>query len=131
MLKKILNGFIFFIGWVLSPLTWWNDQFVNVPLSYLLANLFYPIKNILPIQFKWLVILSYYFTNLLGIIFMYFGGRNLIVSFTDKVKALLIMLLFLAIYTVIMLYLDRQGKLVPLGNLFISNQHPSYLSAAA
>lgn len=117
MLKKISNGIIFYIGWVLSPLTWWNDQFVNIPLSYLLANL---LLSIFPLQFKWLVIISYYFTNLLGILFMYLGGRNLIISFRDKVKALLIMLFFLVIYTGIMLYLDRQGKLVPLGKLFIT-----------
>lgn len=115
MLKRIIAGCIFFIGWILSPLTWWNDQFVNLPLSYLLANLFF---YIFPLHFKWIVIISYYFTNLLGIFFMYWGGKKLVISFRDKLKALSIMLVFPVIYTAMMLYLDCRGKLLPLGKLF-------------
>lgn len=49
MLKRMSHAVIFFIGWILSPLTWWNAQFVNIPLSYLLANLLF---YIFPLHFK-------------------------------------------------------------------------------
>lgn len=29
--RRLFKAFIFFIGWILSPLTWWNDAFVNMP----------------------------------------------------------------------------------------------------
>lgn len=34
---KIKSFFIAVVGFVLSPLSWWNDLFVNIPLAYLFA----------------------------------------------------------------------------------------------
>lgn len=31
--RKIGGGTLAFIGFMLSPLSWWNDLFVNVPLA--------------------------------------------------------------------------------------------------
>ena len=110
-MKNILRGFIFFVGWILSPLTWWNDTFINLPLSYLAANvLFY----IIPVSFAWLLIVSYWFTNLIGLAFMYLSGRSLILSSGNRKKTIMITLIFMTIYTMIMLYLDKIGKLMPL-----------------
>lgn len=110
-MKNISRGFIFFIGWILSPLTWWNDAFVNLPLSYLTANvLFY----IIPIPFMWLVVVSYWITNLIGLVFMYLSGKSLILSSRDRKKTIMTMLIFTAIYTLVIVYLDKVGKLVTL-----------------
>ena len=38
-MKNIINRFVFFVGWILSPFTFWNDAFVNIPLSYVAASL--------------------------------------------------------------------------------------------
>ena len=108
---RFLNGLVFFLGWVLSPFTWWNDAFINIPLSYLIANLLF---YIMPLPFIWLVIGSYWFTNILGIFLMYLSGKPLIVTSPDRKKTIFKMAIFVAIYTLAMIYLDTKGKLMPL-----------------
>lgn len=105
------KGLVFFIGWALSPFTWWNDAFINIPLSYLIANLLF---YIMPAPFIWLVIGSYWFTNILGLFFMYLSGKSLFVSSSDRKKTIFKMAIFVAIYTLAMIYLDSKGKLLPL-----------------
>ncbi len=112
--KKTLAGLLAFIGWLLSPFTPWNDVFVNVPLSYLLANLLYYLTR-LPL--KWLLVGSYLFTNVLGLALLFVSGRCLILSSRDRLRAVLIMLLLMLAFTALAVYLDRQGKLLPLGEL--------------
>lgn len=114
-MKKLLPNIIFFIGWLLSPFTWWNDVFVNVPFSYLLANLLFYIFHL---PFRWLVIGSYWFSNFLGLFFMYLGGERIILSSRNKIRTLIFLIISLVIYSAIMIYLDEKGKLLPLGELF-------------
>lgn len=110
-MKTILRGLLFFIGWALSPFTWWNDAFVNMPLSYLLANSIYCAVRL---PFKWLVIGAYWFTNILGLWFMYSSGKKIILSSKDRLKSAIMLIGFIIIYSAIMLYLDSQRKLIPL-----------------
>lgn len=114
-MNEVLKGFVFFIGWVLSPFTWWNDIFINVPLSYIIANILFGISHF---QFGELMIASYWFTNVIGLFFMYFGGRSIISSSKKKVQATLAMVTALLIYSAIMIYLSKQGKLLPLQTYF-------------
>lgn len=90
-------------------------MFVNIPLSYLIANILFYITNL---PFGYLVIGSYWFTNVLGLLFMYYGGKGLIISSKNKNKSIIIMVIFLITYSAIMIYLDKQGKLEPLGLFF-------------
>ena len=69
---------MFFIGWLLSPLTTWNDFFINIPLSYVLANVF---NRLFPCNFLIAVLIFYWLTNALGLAMMYLSGREL---FRDK-----------------------------------------------
>lgn len=108
---RFFNSLVFFLGWVLSPFTWWNDAFINIPLSYLIANLLFYIA---PLPFIWLVIGTYWFTNMLGLFFMYLSGKPLIVSSVDRKKTIFKMVIFVALYTLAMAYLDTKGKLMPL-----------------
>ena len=42
--RRLSGGIIGFVGFMLSPLSFWNDLYVNVPLAYAggwLASLFY------------------------------------------------------------------------------------------
>ena len=39
MARRIGAGIVAVIGYLLSPLSWWNDTFVNLPLAYLFASL--------------------------------------------------------------------------------------------
>ena len=36
--RKAYGGLLGFIGFLLSPLSWWNDLFVNVPLAVALYD---------------------------------------------------------------------------------------------
>jgi hypothetical protein len=55
--------FIVFLGWMLSPATWWDDAFVNIPIAYLLASL---VAWAGPRTFLVAFIVFYWGTNLLG-----------------------------------------------------------------
>lgn len=35
--KKLRGGFCFVIGYLLSPLCWWNDLIFNLPVAYFLG----------------------------------------------------------------------------------------------
>lgn len=71
MLKKILFTSLTFLGWILSPFTWWNDAFVNLPLAYLATGLF---GKLFPGKFLITFLAFYWFTNFLGIVLMYVGS---------------------------------------------------------
>ena len=58
------------IGYILSPLSWWNDGFVNIPMSLLAAKL---ISSILPVGFIAAFYASYAATNIAGIILLHLG----------------------------------------------------------
>jgi hypothetical protein len=55
-LIKLLGRMVFFVGWLLSPFTFWNDAFVNIPLSYLSAIV---IVKFLRVDFLMAVLVSY------------------------------------------------------------------------
>jgi hypothetical protein len=43
--REIAGGTLALIGYMLSPLSWWNDMFINVPLALAFAwviSLFWP-----------------------------------------------------------------------------------------
>lgn len=68
--QKIVGGIIATIGYLLSPLSWWNDLIINIPLAYLFAsfcNLF--VKGL----FSMFMILGYWISCVLGIILMQKG----------------------------------------------------------
>ncbi|MMZ68825.1 hypothetical protein D1872_315640 [compost metagenome] len=59
-------------GYILSPLSWWNDAFVNIPLSLALAGALYKLAGVDPkIGFA----ASYWFTNVAGLVLMLLGGH--------------------------------------------------------
>lgn len=72
--RRLAGGLVVFIGYMLSPLSWWNDLFVNVPLALVfgwVVSLFYRPA------FEWSVILGYWLTNVLGFVLMQKGGERL------------------------------------------------------
>jgi len=115
LIKKTVKYIIFLIGWVLSPFTWWNDSFVNIPLSYILANALY---FIIPIPFGWIVIAAYWFTNILGLFIMWSSGKSIIISAKDKARATIFMVVFLFVYTIIMMFLHTKGYVLPITEYF-------------
>ncbi len=73
MWKKLRGSFLMAIGFLLSPLSWWNDWFLNLPLAYgfgYLCSLWQP---------EWILggtLLGYWLSNVLGILLMQFGATD-------------------------------------------------------
>ncbi len=103
MLKKIFYAIISFVGWMLSPFTWWNDSFVNLPLAYIAASL---INRVLPRAFLASFIISYWATNILGIALMYIGAERITTQERLK-KGRVALLATLIIYSVVFVLLVK------------------------
>jgi hypothetical protein len=73
--KRLVSGIVFAIGYILSPLSWWNDPFVNLPLAYLLGNL---TNFFFPSSFQIGMIAAYWLSNLTGMLLMMWGGSRLL-----------------------------------------------------
>lgn len=109
-MRQILRDTIFFIGWLLSPLTFWNDAFVNIPLSYLLANIF---VRLIHIDFLLLVLISYWLTNALGLYMMYATTRQIFKGRGEATKEILKVVVTTVIYSLILVMLTKSGILKP------------------
>lgn len=103
MLKKIINTFLTVFGFLLSPLSWWNDLVFNIPISYFLA---YPFGLINKEYFYVALITIYWATNILGVVFMQIGVRGLIKKEGKiKMKDMLLNLLFCCLYSSLIIVL--------------------------
>lgn len=67
ILKKFLIGFLFSLGFLLSPFSPWNDIFINIPLAYVFAI---PFGRISKDVFLPAFMFMYIMTNVIGIILM-------------------------------------------------------------
>lgn len=75
MWKKLKGVSLLVVGYLLSPLSWWNDLFFNLPIAYgfgYLFSLFSP-NLLIPCS-----ILGYWLSNLAGILMMQFGAVNIL-----------------------------------------------------
>lgn len=68
--KYLKGGVLTTIGYVLSPLSWWNDAFINIPLAYLFGLLFGLVSKSLFVPF---MIVGYWLTNITGLILLHKG----------------------------------------------------------
>lgn len=70
LLRKLRGLVLFVVGFMLSPLSWWNDLIFNLPIAYgfgYLCNLIVP---------GWLIpatVVGYWFSNIVGILLMQAG----------------------------------------------------------
>lgn len=109
-MNSFFRNTIFFIGWLLSPLTFWNDAFINIPLSYLLANIFI---RFFPKNFVYTVVIFYWLTNFVGLLMMYASGKYIVKSGKDIRKELGVLILTTFVYSVILILLGKFGILKP------------------
>ena len=72
--RKLGGNILLVIGVVLSPLSWWNDPVVNIPLAYGFGSL---VGWIFPSLFMPAVIVGYWLTNWLGLVLMHKGAAVL------------------------------------------------------
>ncbi len=65
---------ILIIGYLLSPLSWWNDFFINLPIAYLFGAGMSLFQRRL---FAPGMVVGYWFTNLLGLYLIHRAGWNI------------------------------------------------------
>lgn len=73
-MKPIKNGLLIGIGYMLSPLSWWNDLFFNLPIAYLFG---YAVSWAVADWFLPATIVGYWISNVLGIMMMQVGALDL------------------------------------------------------
>ena len=111
--RKVSGGILAFIGFMLSPLSWWNDAFVNLPLALAFA---WAVSWFYKPAFAASLVVGYWLTNILGFVMMHKGGAK-IISEEDKRytwKALARDLVISLLYTVLIVVLVKLGILEPL-----------------
>lgn len=83
LLKKVRGGFLVGLGYMLSPLSWWNDLFFNFPIAY---GFGWVVEWIFS---GWLIpgtVVGYWLSNVLGFVLMQFGAGD--VLFGDRPRNL-------------------------------------------
>ena len=78
--KKIRGGLLLAIGYLLSPLCWWNDIFFNLPIAYAFG---YICSWLSPDLLFPCTIVGYWLSNIAGILLMQLGTLDV---FADKPK---------------------------------------------
>jgi hypothetical protein len=111
--NKFFWSIIGVAGYLLSPLSWWNDLYVNIPISYVFASIIgCSSKKSFMLSFT----LMYWLTNILGIVMMHAGVSNTLTrKEKDTGKKILIKwLVTCTVYTGIMIALYRLGIFRPI-----------------
>ncbi|ELZ96809.1 hypothetical protein C440_03508 [Haloferax mucosum ATCC BAA-1512] len=75
--RRVKGGLLAVIGFVLSPLSWWNDLVVNLPLAYAFG------VAVSLISRQWFlpgVIAGYWLTNVVGFVLLHKGAVDAISS---------------------------------------------------
>src|SRR6266404_2544564 len=108
------GGVMGLIGYLLSPLSWWNDAFINIPLAlgfaWLVGLLYKP-------AFQPAVVLGYWITNVLGFVLMHKGIERMKVGEERRAytrKSLLRDVAISLIYTAVIVLLLKLKILQPL-----------------
>lgn len=73
--KRARGGALFTIGYILSPLSFWNDLFVNIPIAYVFGVVFTLFSREL---FLAGMIAGYWLSNIAGFVLMHFGAKDII-----------------------------------------------------
>jgi len=72
--RRLRGGALGFVGFMLSPLSWWNDLFINIPLALGLAWL---VAWAWPAAFEASFIVGYWLTNVIGLVLLSRGAKEL------------------------------------------------------
>jgi hypothetical protein len=115
--RKVTGGVVAFVGFMLSPLSWWNDLFVNVPLALVFASV---VSFFYRPAFEASAIVGYWLTNVVGLVLLQKGGEQML-SKHDKPysrRALLRDVGISLIYTLVIVLLLRLDILKPIQAYF-------------
>jgi hypothetical protein len=114
--RKVSGGVVAFIGYLLSPLSWWNDAFVNLPLALLFAWTVGLFCRFSKPGFEATVVLGYWLTNVAGFVLLQKGGAKML-SEKDRPytwRSLARDVAVSLLYTLLIVALVQWGVLQPL-----------------
>ena len=112
------------IGFMLSPLSWWNDAVVNLPLALIFASLvglvYRPVSQPDSTAFDAAVIIGYWLTNVVGFILMHKGAQQILSDEQKKYsrRELLKDVAISLAYTALIVLLIKMGILKPIEKYF-------------
>jgi hypothetical protein len=114
--RRISGGIWAVVGYLLSPLSWWNDAFVNLPLAYLFASIVSLISHRL---FAPALVAGYWLTNIAGLLLMAKGTARVLEpdARRNRKRELWLSLAAATGYTALVLVLVRLSVLKPLSAL--------------
>src|SRR4249920_1119374 len=118
--RKFSGGVLSALGYLLSPLSWWNDMFVNVPLALVFAWI---VSAFYKPAFSAAVVTGYWLTNVIGFILLHKGAQQLLANEDKKYsrRELLKDVLISLAYTLLILALLKAGVLKPFQHYFTSS----------
>jgi hypothetical protein len=120
--RKTSGGVLAVVGYMLSPLSWWNDMFVNVPLALAFA---WGVSVFYRPAFEASLVVGYWLTNVAGFVLLHKGTQQML---TDKKKKysmrdLLRDVGISLLYTGLIVALVKFGVLKPFTAYFGSANH--------
>ena len=115
--RKVSGSVLAVVGYMLSPLSWWNDMFVNVPLALVFAWI---VSAFYKPAFTPSVVVGYWLTNVLGFVLMHKGAQQIISEENKKYtrRELLKDVGISLVYTLVIIALIKLGVLKPFQNYF-------------
>ena len=113
--RRAGGGLMAFIGYMLSPLSWWNDMFVNVPLALAFA---WVVSLFWKSAFGAAWAIGYWATNVAGFILMHKGAEQALskVARSYSRRALARDIGISLLYTAVIVALVKFEVLKPLGS---------------
>jgi len=126
--KKIRGGLLLAIGYLLSPLCWWNDIFFNLPIAYAFG---YICSWLSPDLLFPCTIVGYWLSNIVGILLMQLGTLDVLADKPKEKnlkKELLTGLVSSTVFTVVIVALIHFNVLDTPD--FFSGKEPVNLSSA-
>lgn len=109
MKRRLIDVLLVTVGFILSPLSWWNDPLVNLPLAYLFSL---PFSLINEQYFLPALMLGYWLSNLLGFLMLHWGGEGLVYRRRSSIS-LKRSLIASVVYSLLMIVFVLLGWLVP------------------
>lgn len=77
LFKYLRSGTLVGLGYMLSPLSWWNDVFFNLPIALVFG---YSVSWLNPHWFVPGTLIGYWLSNVLGMVMMQFGAMDIVLS---------------------------------------------------
>lgn len=111
--RRFAGGMLATVGYMLSPLSWWNDLFVNVPLALAFAWI---VSLFWAAAFTASFVVGYWLTNVLGLVLLHRGAQDLFTGRERRYsrKALARDMAVALAYTLLILVLIKVRVLRPL-----------------